>query len=113
MAGERGQCGGNQGGRGGVQSEGQPLAGDRLQLRPSRRRVRGGGFAGCSSRGQMVEGLHEVNKGTKWDLQKWNKPHVYQHTTAPLSSSTNDGAELLSLSSLTLVGVEPGVLLPW
>lgn len=48
-------------GCGGVQSEGQPFAGDRLQVGPSRR-VRGGGVAGCSRRGQMVERLHEVKE---------------------------------------------------
>lgn len=29
-----------------------------------------------------------MNRGTKWDLQEWNKPHVYQHTPkAPLRTS--------------------------
>lgn len=46
----------------------------------------------------MVGGLHGVNKGTKWDLQTTaftNRPHH------------------CPLVSLTLVGVELGVLLLW
>lgn len=99
MAGQRGRRGGHRGGRGGLQSEGQPFAGDGLQVRASRRGARGGGFAGCGGRGQVVVGgLHGVNKGTKWDLQ----------TTA----FTNRLHHCPSVS-LTLVGVELGVLLLW
>lgn len=53
---------------------------------------------GCGGQGQVVGGLHGVNKGTKWDLQTTAFTNRLHHCP---------------LVSLTLVGVELGVLLLW